>query len=85
MSPKKEIGEAGFYRMIELWFLDTQQVILETFLKLISRLGIEKPNLTQQKNTFTNEKKCTTRNKCVSRFARQKSHRTALRDGRPEF
>jgi len=38
------------------WFyipFDTKYVILDTFL-------MEKLNLTQQKHTFTNEKKCTT-------------------------
>jgi len=48
--------------MTELWFyvpLDTQQVISETFHKPISWLGMEKLNLTQQKHTFTNQKKCT--------------------------
>jgi len=30
------------------------------FLKPISWLGMEKQNLTQQKHTFTNQKKCTT-------------------------
>jgi len=48
--------------MTQLWFyvpLDTQQVISETFPKPISWLGMEKLNLTQQKHTFTNQKKCT--------------------------
>ena len=46
--------------MTDLWFhvpLDTKQVILETFPKPISWLGMEKLNLTQQKHTFTNQKK----------------------------
>jgi len=38
----------------------TQQVILEMFPKPVSWLGMEKLNLTQQKHTFTNQKKCTT-------------------------
>jgi len=49
--------------LTELWFyvpLDTKQVILETFPKPTSWLGIEKLNLTQQKHTFTNQKECTT-------------------------
>jgi len=49
--------------LIELWFyapLDTEQVILETFPKPISWLGMEKQNLTQQKHAFTNQNKCTT-------------------------
>jgi len=49
--------------LTELWFyvpLDTKQVISETFPKPISWLGMEKLNLTQQKHTFTNQKKCTT-------------------------
>jgi len=49
--------------LIELWFyvpLDTKYVISETFPKPISRLGMEKLNLTQQKHTFTTQKKCTT-------------------------
>jgi len=33
------------------------------FPKPISRLGMKKLNLTQQKHTFTNQKKCTTQNK----------------------
>jgi len=37
-----------------------KQVISETFPKPISWLGMEKLNLTQQKHTFTNQKKCTT-------------------------
>jgi len=47
--------------LIELRFyipLNTKQVILETFPKPIFWLGIEKPNLTQQKHIFTNQKKC---------------------------
>jgi len=39
---------------------DVKNVILETFPKPIYWLGIEKLNLTQQKHTFTNQKKCTT-------------------------
>jgi len=35
------------------------KVILETFPKPISWLGMEKLNLTQQKHGFTNQKKCT--------------------------
>jgi len=49
--------------LIELWFyvsLDTKWIISETFPKPISWLGVEKLNLTQQKHTFTNQKKCTT-------------------------
>jgi len=51
------------HQLIELCFyfpLDTKLVILEMFPKPISWLGIEKLNLTQQKNTITNQKKCTT-------------------------
>ena len=40
--------------------LNTKQVISETFPKPSSWLGMEKLNLTQQKHTFTNQKKCTT-------------------------
>jgi len=44
--------------------LDTKQVILETFPKPISWLGMENQNLTQQKHTLTNQNKCTaTQNK----------------------
>jgi len=44
--------------------LITKQVISETFPKTISWLGMEKQNLTQQKQTFINQKKCTaTQNK----------------------
>jgi len=49
--------------LIELWFyvpLDTKWIIPEMFPKPISWLGVEKLNLTQQKRTFTNQKKCTT-------------------------
>jgi len=49
--------------LIELWFyalLYTKQVILETFPKPISWLGMEKLNLAQQKHTFTNQKRCKT-------------------------
>jgi len=49
--------------LIELWFyvqLNTKQVISETFPKPISWLGMAKQNLTQQKHTFTSQKKCTT-------------------------
>jgi len=49
--------------LIELWFqvpLHTKYVISETFPKPISWVGLEKLNLTQQKHTFTNQKKCTT-------------------------
>jgi len=49
--------------LIELKFyvpLNTKYVILETFPKPISWLGMEKLNVTQLKHTFTNEKKCTT-------------------------
>jgi len=40
--------------------LDTKYVILETFSKPTSWLGMEKQNLTQQKHAFTNQNKCTT-------------------------
>jgi len=40
--------------------LDTQQVLSKMFPKPISWLGMEKRNLTQQKHTFINQKKCTT-------------------------
>ena len=46
-----------------MWFyvpLDTKSVISDIFLKKISWLGMEKLNVTQQKHTFTNRKKCTT-------------------------
>ena len=39
---------------------NTKWVILKTFPKPISWLGMEKLNLTQQKHTFSNQKKCTT-------------------------
>jgi len=40
----------------ELWFYDPlKYVISETFPKLISWLGMEKQNLTQQNYTFTNQ------------------------------
>ena len=45
--------------LIELWFyvpLNTKQVILETFPKPISWPGMEKLNLTQQKNIFYQSK-----------------------------
>ena len=49
---------------VELRFcvsLNTKQIISEAFFPLpLSWLGIEKLNLTQQKHTFTNHKKCTT-------------------------
>jgi len=38
---------------------DTEQVTSETFPKPISWLGKKKPNITQQKHAFTNQKKCT--------------------------
>ena len=40
--------------------LDAKQIIVETFPKPISWLGMEKLNLTQQKNAFINQNKCTT-------------------------
>jgi len=40
--------------------LNTKLVILETFPEPISWLDMEKLNLTQQKHTFTNQKKSTT-------------------------
>jgi len=40
--------------------LNKKQVISETFSKPISWLRMEKINLTQQKHTFTNQKKRTT-------------------------
>jgi len=40
--------------------LNTKQVIPETFPKPISWLGKEETKLTQQKHTFTNQKKYTT-------------------------
>jgi len=62
MTDLVNVKHLGF-ELIELWFyvpLDTKQVILETFPKPFSWLGMKKLNLTQQKHTFTNEKKCTT-------------------------
>jgi len=59
-------------RLTELRFdvpLDTKQVILETFPKPIFWLGMEKLNLTQQKHTFVNQKKCNTK-KTKARFSR---------------
>ena len=63
--------------LTEYWFyipLDTKQVISETFPKPISWLGMEKLNRTQQKHTFTNQKKCTTtqnkHKKTNARFSR---------------
>jgi len=38
---------------------DTKYVIAKTFPKPISRPGMEKQNLTQQKHAFTNQNKCT--------------------------
>ena len=49
--------------LTELWFYvpwDNNKAISETFPKPISWLGMEKLNLTQQKHTFTNQKKYTT-------------------------
>jgi len=46
--------EVRFY--IPLNTLNTKKVILETFPKPISWLGMEKQNLTQQKHAFTNQK-----------------------------
>jgi len=40
--------------------LDTKYVIAKTFPKPISRPGMEKQNLTQQKHAFTDQNKCTT-------------------------
>jgi len=40
--------------------LDAKQVISETLPMPISWLGVEKQNPTQQKHSFTNQKKCTT-------------------------
>jgi len=55
--------------LIELRFyvpLHRKQVISETFPKPISWFGTEKLNLTQQKHTFTNQKKCTTTTKTTT-------------------
>ena len=66
--------------LTELWFyvpLDTKQVILETFPKPTSWLGIEKLNLTQQKHAFTNQKKGTAtqnKHKTKTRFSRLLQH-----------
>ena len=49
--------------------LDTNYVIVETFLKPISWLCMEKQNLTQQKDKFTNQKKCTTTQKTKGTFS----------------
>jgi len=43
--------------------LDTKWVILEAFPKSICWLVMEKLDPTQEKHTFTNQKKCTTQNK----------------------
>ena len=61
------------------WFrsyvpLDTKQVILKTFRKPISSLGMEKQNLTQQKHTFTHEKKRITTQRNKARFSRFLRH-----------
>jgi len=52
-------------RVVAYVTLDTEYVISETFPEPmpISCFGIDKLNLTQQKHTFTNQKKCTTQNK----------------------
>jgi len=55
--------------LTEFWFyvpLDRKYVISETFPKTISQIGTEKLNPTQQKHTFTNQKKyITTQNKHI--------------------
>ena len=48
---------------------DIKQVISETFPKPVSWLGMKKVNLTQQKNTFTIQKKCTSTQKTKARFS----------------
>jgi len=77
---KKALAALYFYRVT--WLIDwrfyvplnTKQVISEMFPKPVSWLGIEKLNLTQQKHTFTNQKKCTTtqnkHEKTKARFSR---------------
>jgi len=51
--------------------LNTKYMISEMFPKSISWLGKEKQNLTQQKHTFINQKKCiTTQNKHKKTIAR---------------
>jgi len=42
---------------------------METFPKLISWLGMEQLNLTQQNNAFTNQNKCTTTQKTKATFS----------------
>jgi len=67
--------------LIELRFyvpLNTKQVISETFPEPISRLGMKKLNLTQQKHAFTNQNKCTTtqnkQKETKARFSRLLRH-----------
>ena len=52
----KALTELTFYAQF-----DTKQAISETLPKPISLLSMEEQNLTQQKHTFTNQKKCTTK------------------------
>jgi len=74
---------SSFDGLIELWFyfpLNTKSVILETFPKPISWLGMEKLNLTQKSmhSPITNQKKCTTTQnkdkKTKARFSRLLRH-----------
>ena len=51
--------------------LNTKWDISKTFPKPISWLGMEKQNITQQKHTFTNQKKCTTTQNKHKDIARQ--------------
>jgi len=67
-------------RLIELWFyVSLDKNTMETFPKPISWLGMEKINLTQQKHTLTNQKKCIpTQNKhktTKARFSRLLRHK----------
>ena len=62
-SAGRPSGWALAHILVELRFdvlLDTKQIISDTFAKPIFWLGMEKQNLSQQKHTFTNQKKCTT-------------------------
>ena len=57
--PPSPVQDTGYWLRFYV-LLNTKQVILETFLKPISWLGMEEQNLTQQKHAFTNQNKCTT-------------------------
>jgi len=47
---------------------------MEMFSKPISWLGMEKQNLTQQKNAFINQNTCTTTQKTTVRFSGLRQH-----------